>query len=393
MSQNDTTGSSSIKVLNRRQLLKVSGAGLVGTGLAGCAGGLGGGSGDIEMGLSIWGMFGAWEDAFVQSGRWYAADHDIGFQMSNALMEASKQVEDINRFIQQDKDAILVGPVSSTAPASAIEKAQDNDIPVATVNSDVDTDAVDIGVYYGNKQATAALAEEVVSYIKNDVDPEGEVSGTVLHLQGSLEMSIGQMRSAGIYEVFEGNETQKTDKYPDLNHIVESTNFQKEPGFEKTFNVLQSEEGEIDAIIGNSTSCRGAVEALQNYDMEKGDVFIAAHGGTPPDIQMVKDGWFQRAYEQPTHFYLPLAINYLQTAVQDGTDALPDIGSTVTSDDLTIEGEEHLGTNIWQEPTWAPADVVERWDHPWFRTNGRLITPENADSETIWGNLFGQPAA
>jgi len=347
----------------------------------------------LKIGNSIWGMYGAWEHAYIQSGRWYAGDHNMAFTTANALMKAEKQVKDIQHFIDLDMDGILVGPVSSTAPVKAIENAKKAGIPVATANSDVETPAVSISVSYGNKNATAALAEEVVEYLKNEVEPVGKVAGTVLHLQGSLEMSIGRERSAGIFEVFEGESNKKTDKYPDLRHIVMSTNFQKQPGFTKTYNVLQAEQGKIDAIVGNSTSCRGAVEALQKFGKKKGDVFIAAHGGTPPDVEMVKEGWFQRAYEQPTHFYLPIALYYLKLINQEGEEALPDIGETITAEDLDISGNDHLGIDIWANPTWAPAQIKEKYGHRWFQTSGRVITPENVDDQTLWGNIFGQPAA
>ncbi len=347
----------------------------------------------LRIGNTIWGMYGAWEHAYIQAGRWYAADHNMAFTTANALMQAEKQVKDIQHFIDLDMDGILVGPVSSTAPIRVIEKAKKSGVPVATANSDVETPAVSIAVSYGNKNATAALASEVVEYLKNEVEPIGEVSATVLHLQGSLEMSIGRERSAGIFEVFEGKPNKKTDKYPNLKHIIVTTNFQKQPGFTKTYNVLQAEGGKLDAIVGNSTSCRGAAEALQKFGKKKGDVFIAAHGGTPPDVEMVREGWFQRAYEQPTHFYLPIALYYLKLINEEGEGALPDVGDTITAEDLEISGDQHLGMDIWGNATWAPATIKESYGHLWFQTSGRVVTPENVDDPTLWGNIFGQEAA
>lgn len=346
-----------------------------------------------RVGNTIWGMYGAWEHAYIQSARWYAADNGMAFTTANALMQAEKQVRDIQHFIDMGMDGIVVGPVSSSAPVSVIEKAWEAGIPVMTANSDIETDAVLLSVSYGNKNATAALAKEVVEYLKNEVEPIGEVAGTVLHLQGSLEMSIGRERSAGIFNVFEGTDNKMTDKYPNLKHIVQPTYFQKQPGFTKTYNVLQAEGGKIDAIIGNSTSCRGAVEALKKFGKEKGEVFMAAHGGTPPDVELVKEGWFQRAYEQPTHFYVPICLYYMKLVLEEGESALPDYGETITADDLKITGGEHLGQNIWANSTWAPAVIEEKYGHRWFKTNGRVVTPDNVNDPTLWGNVFGQPGA
>jgi len=83
----------------------------------------------------------------------------------------------------------------------------------------------------------------------------------------------------------------------------------------------------------------------------------------------------------------------LKLANEEGEEALPEIGETVTKEDLDISGMQHLGLNIWEHPSWAPAQIKESYGHRWFQTSGRLITPENVDDPTLWGNLFGQAAA
>jgi ribose transport system substrate-binding protein len=100
------------------------------------------------------------------------------------------------------------------------------------------------------------------------------------------------------------------------------------------------------------------------------------------------------AIDQPVHFYGPLTLHYITEYLDAGEDesVLPGVGDTVENDALTLESaaaEEATGLNVWDQNTWAPAEVQETEDVddvPWFRTNSVKVTQENADEDYLWGN-------
>jgi ABC-type sugar transport system substrate-binding protein len=329
-------------------------------------------------------MFGSWEDAYVRSGRFYANDHNYKFENRNSRMEDQTQISHIQSFIQEDVNGIAVGPVSATAIVDIVEQAAEENIPVISCNSDVQTSELDMSVYIGNDRATEQLGEELVNHLQNNVNPEGAVEGTVLDLQGDLSTTNGKNREAGFRKV--------VDKHSGVNVIEARANFSASPAQDQTFSKLQATSGRIDAIFAaNGAMASGAASALERYGSSPGDIFMACMDGSPTVIDLFDKGWLQRGFAQPTQFYLPLALSYLEKIRTDGKESLPEIGTEVGSDDLGISGENHLGVDIWAKQDWAPGSILERNGHRYFQTNGKLLTPDNYDRSSNWGVLFGQP--
>lgn len=360
----------STRYIDRRNMLKYAGA----AGAASIAGCLGGGDdGQPYYPHTIWGMFGSWEDAYVRSGEFYAEDHSFEFENRNSRDEEEEQISHIQSFIQQDADGIAVGPVSSTAPADAVEEAADEGIPVIACNSGIETSELSMAVYIGNEPACEQVANEIVDELGGE--------GTVVNLQGDLGMSIGRSREQGFQNAVEGEDG--------IEVLEARANFVQEEAQENTFSLLQSEDGEIDAIFAaNGGMAAGAAQALGDYDMEPGDVFLGTMDGSPTVIDLIDQGWAQRGFSQPTQYYLPIALYYLEQIRAEGDDSLPEPGDEVTTDDLEITGEEHMGADIWAGQDWAPASIKEVNGHTWFQTNGRLLTPDNYDEESNWGVVF-----
>lgn len=336
--------------------------------------------------FTIWGMYGEWEDTLVKAGMWWAMDHGIDFACTNALMNDAKQVQDIY-YLAELADGIIVGPVSLSAPVTAVERTAAQGIPVVSVNSEVQTDALAMSICFGNERAARAIAEKIVDYLRENVDPIGVVEGTVLNLQGDLSMSNGIERNDGFMEVMEN--------YPGVEVISGRAYFKATPAEEITHEKFIAEEGKIDAIFAaNAPMVLGAQRAIESMGVEPGEVFMGCIDGSPTVIRLMRKGWVQVAFEQPTQFYLPIAMHYLNVIRENGIDALPDYGSTVTTDDLKISGEAHLGNlDIWIEQTWAPAVIEERYGHRWFMTNGKLLTLANYDDPFNWGVMFENPWA
>lgn len=368
--------------VDRRNILKMAGAAGAAS-IAGCLGGDDENNDSPSYPHTIWGMYGSWEEAYVQGGEYYAEDHGFNFENNNSRGEEEEQISHIQNFMQQDADGILVGPVSETSPASAVEQAVGQDTPVIAANSDIDTSELTMSVYIGNEPACEELGGEIIEYLESNVAPEGEVEGTVVNLQGDLGMAIGTEREQGFRNA--------VDEHDGIEILEISADFNREPAQEGLYSVLQSVDGEVDAIFAaNGEMAAGAAGALDTYGINPGDVFMTCMDGSPTVISLFDNEWLQRAFTQPTQYYLPIAMHYLEVVRTEGEDALPEVGDEVDTEDLEITGEEHMGVDIWEGQDWAPATVQEQHGHPWFQTSGRLLTPENYDESSNWGVIFGE---
>jgi ABC-type sugar transport system substrate-binding protein len=346
----------------------------------------GGGSGGEQPNYphTIWGMYGSWEDAYVQGGKFFARDKGFEFENYNSRGEGQEQISQIQSFVQQGADGIAVGPVSATAPASAIENAASQDIPVISCNSDIETPDLSMSIYIGNEPATQAVGEAIVKQLRSD-GSGNSAEGTVLDLQGDLAQSIGASREQGFRNAVNG--------VSGIEVLETRANFNQGPAQEGTFAQLQSTGGNIDAIFAaNGAMAAGAAEALDRYGSQPGDVFMGCMDGSPTVIDLFDEGWLQRGYAQPTQYYLPIALHYLDLLRTEGEGALPSPGDELTTDDLNISGQQHLGTDIWSGQDWAPATVREKNGHPWFQTSGKLLNSDNYDQSSNWGVIFSQDA-
>jgi ribose transport system substrate-binding protein len=70
-------------------------------------------------------------------------------------------------------------------------------------------------------------------------------------------------------------------------------------------------------------------------------------------------------------------------------DAIPEVGSTVGSDQFSIPANQHKDVEMWSEPIWEPGEIREQNAHPWFRTNSIVINQDNHDQPFLWGNVWG----
>jgi ABC-type sugar transport system substrate-binding protein len=320
-----------------------------------------------------------WMKVTDKAIHFYCEDQGWEVITQNPDLSAEQQIKDIRYFISQGVDGIIWSPVDSKACANVAEYAKSQGVPTVTYNTDVDTDAVPITIMFDSRAAAMKLANEAVDYLR---ETKGEVSGVVISLQGDASNDSDRARAEGYKEVF--------SQYPDIEFVEYFTMSKMDVAEQNTFNAIQQFGQPAVIVSQNTTNSRGGMNALQRQDMlvprgEEGHVFVASIGGAPAYLDMMKEGFCDRGFVQPNLFYGPLALELLRTVIEEGEDALPAIGSTVTADDLTISGGKHQ-IDPWKDQVWAPAEVGENFGHRWLKVKGMMVTPDNVDDNRIWGN-------
>jgi ribose transport system substrate-binding protein len=400
--------------LSRRRVLELTGATGV-TGLAGCSGdggssdggdggsdggdGTDGGSdgGDtstdgsttpspVEMGFSTYFRGGAWITAFLEATEFYAQDQNFDYNEFGNQESAQQQVSDIRQMANQGYDGILVNTWDSEAVNPAIEDAVDQDVPVFTANVDATTDAVTMYVAFSNEAAAETAADQTLTELEEE-KPDQD-SYEILEVFGAPAQQIAQQRSQGFVETIESTDGAT---------IVDTVqgDFTRE-GAQSAVSEWVNANGTPDAIYSSNLSMGlGVVTALDNQDAltqrgEDDHVVLVQLDAGPEVISNIDDGYVDAAIDQPNYFYGPIALEYMQRYVNgDGEDEIPEVGTTVTEDDLTIEPGQHKDVELWSEPIWAPAEIVEKDGHVQFQTSSAVVTEENADAPYLWGNIWG----
>jgi ribose transport system substrate-binding protein len=397
---------------DRRKFLKMSGAAITTVSIAGCAGGDGdsgdgGDSGDTDssggttttgdsggssnsldkVGMTAYVRGGSWITAYIEAAEFYAQDQGIELDVRPNQQSAQKQVSDIREFANGDHDAILVGVWQTGAAEGAINEAIEGGTPVFATNADTSSSEIPMYVGFSNYDGGASSAEEMLNALEQQY-PDKD-TWRVLNVRGVQGNQSANQRSQGFLDVMAEN---------DRVEVVTTLNgeYARDVAQSTVQEWIQA-NGRVDGVYsGNLSMGLGVVQALRNLDMlvprgEDGHICLTQMDGSPEVNPLVGDGMIDAAVDQPNYFYNPIAMHYMQEYVESGMDdsVIPEVGTEVTADDLSIESGQHKGVEMWSEPIWDPGIVREQNDHPWFRTNSVVITQDNFDQPFLWGNVWG----
>lgn len=212
---------------------------------------------------------------------------------ADAQNDSAKQAADIENFVAQKVDAILVSPMTVDSQVPAIEAAVNAGIPVATIDRKSSTDLVLVHVGADNVEGGRAAARYIIDKLGN--------KGTVIELEGTPGASPAIDRKKGFDEVIGKSKVKilvsQTAQFsrPDGQSVMESL-IQKYPKF--------------DAVFGaNDEMIIGAIEAMSAANV-KGKV-TCGFDATPDAFQYMKEGKLGATVDQFPGKQAGEALKYL----------------------------------------------------------------------------------
>jgi ribose transport system substrate-binding protein len=345
------------------------------------------GSGSQRFAVSIKSMGQAGLFVQGQAAKWYTRDmDDVEVTILDAQFDASKQTQDAINAINQGLDGILLNPFDAKASRQIVKAATEEDIPVMNFDTATLSEDILIGALFGQYAGGQVAAERFTQMIED----QGIEQPTVITSVFNFESTTSQERLYGF-----------TENVPDSVEVVNRIESDGTPenSAPKTQSALQANP-DVDAIYSNNVgSGMGALTALEQTDMyykKDNEEHVMAFGidGGPELNQRIGAGYYDFAVDQPLHMYAPLTLELMWSYLENGADALPQVGDTVTpGEGLSIENKEVDGINPWEEQFWGPAEMTEyeaedqTW-WPWLKCEDAMITQDNADAPYLYGNVF-----
>lgn len=168
--------------------------------------------------------------------------------VNDAESKPDKQASQLDSFVAQGVDAVIISPVDADALAPAVKSVTDAGIPVITCSADVTGDMGQIWVGSENENG----GEIEMKYVAEQLGGKGNIA----ILRGPLGAFAEQGR-------FRGYETVLAD-YPDIKIVYDQTaNWQREDAMSQIENLLTAGT-QIDAIVcQNDGMALGALEAVK----------------------------------------------------------------------------------------------------------------------------------
>lgn len=227
--------------------------------------------GDLEsVGLMVQDLsnpfFGAMEDSLKEA----AEEQDIQVNVQDGQQDLNTQNNQIDTFIQQDVDAIIINAVDSEGIGPAVDRATDAGIVVVAV--DVAAKGAQATVTLDNH----AAGEEACTYLFEELDG----SGNILIVDGTPITSV--------QDRMEGCETVMEEDFPDIEVLAHQNG---DNGRQEALSLTQdmlTANSDVDGIFAiNDPSALGATLAAEQAGLS--DIAIVGVDGSPEAVEELND--------------------------------------------------------------------------------------------------------
>ncbi len=209
----------------------------------------------------------------------YGAQHNFKVVVEGANMSQSQMLQQVDSFIEQHVAAVIMAPPDASAAVSAVTALNKANIPVFTIDTNVDTTALKSAggkivefVGSNNFQAGVIAGQEMAQYL-ND-------KGDIGIVDFKTAQSV-QTRDKGFFSVI--------DKYPGIKVVSDLNGEGSTPGGLKAASEMLAANPNIKAIFDiNGPSGLGAVQAIKAAN-KVGKVAVIGLSGSQAAVQAVGD--------------------------------------------------------------------------------------------------------
>ncbi|RON47677.1 sugar ABC transporter substrate-binding protein [Pseudomonas frederiksbergensis] len=235
---------------------------------------------DMKIGVSMSQFDDTWLTYLRESMDKKAKSYPDGVQLQfeDARSDVVKQLSQVESFISQKVDAIVVNPVDTAATRKITEAAVKAGIPLVYVNRRPDDLKLPKGVVTVASNDLEA-GEMQMQYLADKMGGKGDI----VILLGDLANNSTTNRTKGVKEVLA--------KYPNIKVEQEQTGIWLRDKGMTLVNDWLTQGRKFDAVVANNDEMAiGAAMALSQAGVDKGTVLIAGVDGTPDGLNAIKKG-------------------------------------------------------------------------------------------------------
>jgi ribose transport system substrate-binding protein len=225
----------------------------------------------------------------------FAQKGDVRLVIADAQQDNSKQIAQIETFIRQKPDLLIVAPNERAPITEVMGRAVAAGIPVICLERDITQPNYTVFIGADNLAIGKMAGELVVDDLKRK---KGSPQGKVVEIRGLLGVEAEMERYQGAHDVLKA--------YPDIHVVHEAVaDWLQSNARERMVEMLRAEP-EIDVVYGhNDPMAVGAYLAARELGREKQITFIGVDGlgGPAGGVKKVMDGVLTAT------FYYPLCVD------------------------------------------------------------------------------------
>jgi len=187
--------------------------------------------------------------------------------------DSSKELSNVEDLIQQKVSVLLLNPVDSDAAVNEVKEANNNNIPVITLDRDVNGGNIVSNIASDNVKGGQMAADFLAKKLNN--------KGNIVELVGTPGASSTIERGKGFDD--------EISKYPNIKIVSKQTaNFDRSQGLSVMENILQAQP-KIDAVFAqNDEMALGAIKAIEGANRQ--GILVVGFDGTADGLSAIKNG-------------------------------------------------------------------------------------------------------
>lgn len=252
-----------------------------------------GGDGTYKVGLAMNTLNNPFFVTLKEGAESQADSEDIKLEISDSQGNPGQQITDVENLLQGGLDLLILNPVDSDAATQAVLLANEQGVPVITVDRE-------------------AVGGEVLAHIGFDALKSGSIAATfleealkgqgkVVELQGILGTNVGRDRSQGF------NEHMSTVSGVEI-IAQQSANFDRGEALAVMEDILQA-HSEIDAVYAaNDEMVMGALSAIESAG-RLDEITVIGTDAIDPAMDAIREGKLESTIAEPPFFLGKEAID------------------------------------------------------------------------------------
>jgi ribose transport system substrate-binding protein len=273
----------------------------------------------------------------------------------NSNSDPTQQITDINNLLNQNVKGLVVAPLDSAAIVAGLNQAERKGVPVVAVDVAPDKGKVAMVVRADN----VAYGEKACTYLGDKIK-----EGKVVQIQGDLASVNGRDRS----EAFAGCMKKNYPKIKVLEIPAEWKAEKAASGLDSLLNSNPDLKGVY--MQAGGVYLAPTLQALKSKGklVKAGDpkhITIVSNDGIPQEYDAIRKGEIDATVSQPADAYAKWGVHYIKAAMAGQTfqPGPTDHGSTIVK----------LPSGLLEDQLPAP-----------------LVTKDNVDDQSLWGNTVGK---
>ena len=216
---------------------------------------------------------------------------DVKLVISDAQQDNSKQVAQVETFIRQKPDLLIVAPNERAALTAVMGQAMEAKIPVICLERDILQPNYTTYVHSDNVAIGRMAGQFIVDQLTKKY---GKPKGKIVAMRGLLGVEGEINRDKGAREVFQ--------KYPEIQIVADPVaDWIQAKAKDRMTEVLRAQP-QIDVVYGhNDPMAIGAYLAAKELNREKEMIFVGVDGlgGPAGGIKKVMDGVLAATFVYP----------------------------------------------------------------------------------------------